>query len=87
MRSYHGFSFPFISWGQNLTADVLVIWHLVFLPPPPSVMLRFRSCVVDVSVGGGTPFSVVLHFMVFCNGLGMLQRKISLMRDEIYTYL
>lgn len=46
-----------------------------------------QSYGVDASLGTRLPNSALLMLVIFCNGLHVLQRKVSLTRGENSTYL
>ena len=52
------------------------------LLPQYILSLRCRSCVVNVSMGMESHSSDFLLVVVFCTGLHLLQREVSLVRSE-----
>lgn len=53
--------------------------------------LRYKVRIVNASVGIGTKWSLVLYILIsytdWCNSFYLLEKEISLMRSESYTYL
>lgn len=78
-----------ITRRHNLSGDALVLWLLEsFYPIFYNVPWASDAlCFIDVSIGAIFHNSVFLLVVVFCSSLCLLQRVVSLMQGETYTYL